>query len=58
MGAYFTAMILDIAHGWIGSSSDSDRLITMSEEQIAEWQGMEDRHEKERQAFLRGAFHG
>ena len=57
MGAYYTALILDVMRGWIGSSTNDDgALVAMSEGQIAEWNDMEERHETERQTFLRRVF--
>lgn len=55
MGEWFSAYVLDVIRGWIGSSEGGD-LKQMSEEQIAAYHDMKDRHSMEEQAFLRGVF--
>lgn len=55
MGACYTALILDVLRGWVGSSEGGE-LVAMSEDRIAAWNEMEEKHWKERQAFLRHAF--
>jgi hypothetical protein len=55
MGEWFTALVLDVLRGWIGSSEGGD-LKRMTKEEIASYHDMQDRHSKEEQAFLRRIF--
>ena len=57
MGEWFSAYVLDVVRGWIGSSEGGD-LKQMTEEQIDAYHKMQSRHEQEEQAFLRRVFHG
>lgn len=56
MGEWFTAFVLDVVRGWIGSSEGGEPK-RMSEAQIAAYQEMQDRHAREEREFLREAFH-
>jgi hypothetical protein len=55
MGAWFQAIVMDVLRGWIGSS-EGGQLVIMTESEIADWQAMEERHESERQKFMRAIF--
>lgn len=56
MGEWFTALVLDVLRGWIGSS-EGGHLKLMTREQIASYHGMIDQHSTEEQALLRRIFH-
>lgn len=55
MGEWFTAWVLDVVRGWIGSSEGGE-IVRMTGEQIASYHEMQNRHSNEEQAFLRGVF--
>lgn len=57
MGEWFTAWILDVLRGWVGSSERGDP-VRMTTEQIVAYHEMQNRHSDEEQAFLRGIIRG
>lgn len=51
MGEWFSAHVLDVARGWVGSSKQGG-MLRMSLKEIEEYQAMQSRHSQEEQDFL------
>lgn len=56
MGEWFSVWVMDVVRGWIATSEGGDP-VKMTENQIAQYHAMKERHENEEQAFCRKVFH-